>query len=245
MSWGAFLIGLVVSALVHLWLLGLPRPETDPPAIVRIVPVVETELARIDVPETPPETEPDTGPPPVEPAPDPPLTKLFEPPTAGTDERGDLKGTTEGEPSPELRINWGSDSQAMAVLAAGDMLVVVLDVGGIQPVIKVQVEREGGTWRRRPFKGAARYSNRLRIVDHVPAFGGMRRALSLRDGERLAILVPNDVERMLESAQMQAAFRQGLTMTQIENFAGHFTLFNGSLAFDVTHVGPATTSAMP
>ncbi len=50
---------------------------------------------------------------------------------------------------------------------------------------------------------------------------------------------------MLESAQMQAAFHLGLAMAQIDNFAGRFTLHQGSLALDITHVGATGRSALP
>ena len=56
--------------------------------------------------------------------------------------------------------------------------------------------------------------------------------------------VPTHVERVLESAQLQAAFSRGLVMQQIDNFAGRFTLREGRLAFDITHVGQTGRSAL-
>ncbi len=266
MSWGAFIFGLVVSVLVHVWLLRLPPGAEAPPA-PQIVPIVETELARLDPPAQepaaqppPPEAPPEDSPPPPDPAPseaaepEPPppdpqphLTKVAEARQSDTEQRGDFAGAAEGQRAPELRINWGTDKQALAVLNAGGMLIVVLEGEGPRPLITHKVERQGSTWRRAPFQpaGATAYSNRLRIVDHVPAFSEVRNDLLLKGGQRLAVLIPTDVERMLESAQMQAAFRVGLAMAQIDNFAARFTLRQGSLALDITHVGATGRSAMP
>ena len=89
------------------------------------------------------------------------------------------------------------------------------------------------------------YSNRLRVVDRVPAFATVLETVRLGAQERLAVLIPMRVERVLESAQMKAAFGRGLVMKQIDNFAGRFTMRDGALAFDITHVGEIPRSATP
>ena len=61
MAWGSFIIGLVVSALLHVWLLMLPAKVAIPKPLV-VVPVVETELGEVETP--PVETEPVVQPPP-------------------------------------------------------------------------------------------------------------------------------------------------------------------------------------
>ncbi len=260
MAWGSFIIGLVVSALLHVWLLMLPAKVAIPKLVV--VPVVETELAEVETPpvETEPvvqpspqdraatpEPEPQTPEPPLEPLPQPPLVKLADASKSAVEEPGDFAGDADGRNQPQLRINWGTDEQALAALEVGDMVVVVLDAGQRSPRIKQHVTRESGQWRRRPFQpiGGTPYSNRLRIVDHVPAFDEMRRQVGIGDDERLAVLVPTHVARMLESAQLEAAFRHGLAVQHIDNFAGRFTLRRGRLAFDITGVRQAPGSAMP
>jgi len=80
------------------------------------------------------------------------------------------------------------------------------------------------------------FSNRLRIVDEVPAFDAVRRAVQIKPNERLAVLVPTEVERKLESAQLHAASKRGLSMKRVRYFAGRFRLRNGDLGFEITGV---------
>ena len=247
MSRGVLIFGFLLSLAIHAWLLMLPaRGAAKVPTVV--IPVVETELARVELPPEPwverPEPEPEPEP---EPAPRPPMKKVAETDKSDSDTPGDLAGDPEGRRSPSLRINWGTPEQALASLEAGEMIIVILGGGEPGPPITQQVSRDDGAWRRRPYRpaGATMYSNRLRIVDHVPAFEEVRRAIELRADERLAVLVPMRVERVLESAQTEAAIRHNVSIEQVENFAGRFSLNGGTLAFDVTHVGETPRSAMP
>ena len=48
--------------------------------------------------------------------------------------------------------------------------------------------------------------------------------------------MPGPVERLLESAQLRAAFERGLSIDGIRNVAGRFTLRGSDLAFEVTFV---------
>jgi hypothetical protein len=126
------------------------------------------------------------------------------------------------------------------------MVVVVLDVES-DPHISHEIVREGETWNRRVFKGLGPtlFSNRLRIVDHVPAFSAVRAALSLTAHERLAVLLPTNVERLLDSVQMKSAFSLGLAMEQVESFAGRFSVRDGALRFDVVHIEQVAGHATP
>lgn len=265
MSRFLFLMGLLVSAALHVWLLQIPAH--DPPALppIVVVPVVETELAAIkpkpepvEIAQAEPPQQPVAEPPPPEPKPEPEppqpetpqpkLVKVAEPEPTAVKEQGDMAGVADDDPDardPELRIDWGTRSEALAALDASGMLIVVLNGHRPQPVIKQQIEEHEGAWRRRPYQpaGAVMYSNRLRIVDHVPAFDEVRSTAGLGPDERLAVLVPMKVERVLESAKMRAAFDHGLAMRQIDNFAGRFSLRDGALDFDITHVGQAGRSA--
>ncbi len=77
----------------------------------------------------------------------------------------------------------------------------------------------------------------------MPAFGAANAAVNLRGEERLAVLLPMRVERTLASAQLEAAYNSGLVMKEIDNFAGRFTLRDGALAFDITHIGASERNA--
>ncbi len=273
MSRAFLVVGLVLSVAVHVWVLSIPRGMTlREIAAPIIVPVVETKLAELLRPEPKPQVEvekvaaaepvPEPEPKQPEPAPEPEakpepaqvpepphpeLVKVAEPPEASVEEPGDFAGGDAERPAPQLRIDWGSDEEARAILDAGGMVLAVLDADGANPVITQQVFREETGWQRRPYQpGQTKlFSNRLRIVDHVPAFDAVCREVGLRSGERLAVVVPMRVERVLESAQMEAAFSRGLTMATIENFAGRFTLEGGRVAFVITHVGAIAGSVSP
>ena len=248
MSRGTFIVGLVVSVALHVWLMRIPVvPVASPPATI-IVPVVETELAELVQPAGAEPSillpEPDPKPEPVPPEPLPDMTSVAEAPPTRAPDRGDFAGATKAKGPPELRIDWGSGDHVLGTLDAGDMVLVVLDREGDRVVIGQKVVYDAGVWRRRPYlPGATRYSNRLRIVDEVPAFDAVNAAVNLRGEERLAVLLPMRVERTLASAQMEAAYNSGLVMTEIDNFAGRFTLRDGALVFEITHIGASERNA--
>ncbi len=251
MSRGTFIVGLVVSVALHVWLMRIPAAPVALPPPTMIVPVVETELANLAEPDelamaepsislpepVVQESAPPESAPPVE-QPLPNLTKVAEAPPTQASDPGDFAGAPRANGPPELRIDWGSGDHALETLDAGDMILVVLDREGDRVVIGQKVVYDAGVWRRSPYRpGATRYSNRLRIVDEVPAFDAANAAVNLRGEERLAVLLPLRVERTLASAQMEAAYNSGLVMKEIDNFAGRFTLRDGALAFDITHIG--------
>jgi hypothetical protein len=232
-------VGLVASVLVHVWLLRIPaRPTAPAPA------VIPAPDAPTVVPAPQPEPDPDPEPPAPAPtrvaAEPPPLERTFEADRTESTQRGDLVGDPEGRPQPILRIDWGNARQARTVLEAGGMQVVILDTRSAPPIITHQVALDEGAWQRQPYRppaGTTRYSNRLRIVHDVPAFQEIRRRARPVGHERVAVLVPVDVEQKLETAQVEAAFQRGLTMQEISSFAGRFTVSEIGLAFEIVHVG--------
>lgn len=256
MSKGTFIVAMIISVALHAWLMMIPpRPMQLPPPAM-IVPVVETELAEPEpepsIVEPAPDPEPIAEEPPPAPEPEPPveaplpnLEQVAEAEPVQEPDQGDFAGATRIAGPPELRINWGTGDQALDTIAAGNMILVVLEREGDRAVIGQQIVYEEGNWRRRVYRpaGSTRYSNRLRIVDQVPAFDAARLAVNLRGEERLAVLLPLRVERKLESAQLEAAYGRGLAMNQIDNFAGRFTLRDGDLAFDITHIGASERNA--
>ena len=253
------MVGLAVSLAVHVWLLRLPAVEPAPAPPPSVIPIVETELALLDPP--PPEPVPDEPEPVLEPEPQPepepepepeippqpPMERVAEAPETEMETPGDYAGAKAGEREPDLRINWGSADEAQETLRTGEMVIVVLETGPNGPVIGQEVDLQEGAWQRQPYqpRGTTLYSNRLRVVDQVPAFNLVCRAIGLGVHERLAVLIPMRVERVLAAAQMEAAFRHGLAMRQIDSFAGRFTLRGGRLDFDITHVGSSERSATP
>ena len=256
MSRGALIIGLIVSTVLHLWLLRADpsKGHTDEPLAkatepVQIVPVVELpepepapQPERAEpVMEARPQSPPVPEPPPVRHQPMPPAPLVPAPVNknsvtqrSSVTEQGDFAGAPEGRQSPVLRINWGSPSEALAVLQAGRMKLVLLEGGSIRH----QVDRRDHAWKIAPYRPEAQttYSNHLRIVDEVPAFADVVSNIVLAPRQRLAVLLPVSTEQHLQSAQMRAAFERGLTMNEVRNFAGHFVLKGKELAFDVTHV---------
>ena len=96
MSRSTFIVGLIISVALHMWLMRIPAGPAGPVALPQptmIVPVVETELAQLDkaeppTPEPAPEPIPETiaqEPPPPDPEPPveeplPNLTKVAEAP---------------------------------------------------------------------------------------------------------------------------------------------------------------------
>ena len=210
-----------------------PLPALDPPSVAQSEPEPPGPAPSDsiqDPPETPKERE-------LPQAPNAGLREMAKVPSSPVREPGDLRGVEDAPKSPALRIDWGLRAQALSVLDAGDMQLAVLNSDASRPVITHQIQRRGDTWRRSPYRPSqSLYSNRLRVVDDVPAFQAVRQGAGLIPRERLVVLVPTKVERMLESAQLAAAFSRGLPMDQIRDFGGCFTVEGQNLAFKITHV---------
>ena len=62
------------------------------------------------------------------------------------------------------------------------------------------------------------YSARVRIVDHVSAFQAVRSCL--RVDERLAILVPQSVEMMMEDSMREALRRRSMEPSEVAICSG-------------------------
>lgn len=139
---------------------------------------------------------------------------------------------------PELRIDWGDRAAVLKVLQVGNMKLAVLRNADPGPMIVDEVAPGGGAWSRAPYRQPAsnRFSNRLRVVDDVPAFSDIRRAVRLRPDERLVVLVPSEVERTLQTAQISAAFKAGMTMESIRSFGGRFSIRDDRLEFEVSQI---------
>ncbi|MHC5028706.1 MAG: hypothetical protein ACYTGR_18310 [Planctomycetota bacterium] len=214
-----------------------PKPKPEPaqqPAPPKPVP------PNID-PSNVAQAEPETAPSSPEPT-RPDLAALLERARAALPAGGDVSGAA-GEPTaprPELRIDWGDAAHTLDVLDAGDMRVVVVRGPASAVVIDDEVMPVNGTWTRRAYAApiTRRFSNRLRIVDDVPAFGAARRGARLAADEHLAVLVPDRVERLLHSAELRAAIESGLEPRHIRSVGGQFVLVDGALVFETHSVQP-------
>ncbi|WP_200761415.1 hypothetical protein [Poriferisphaera corsica] len=209
-----------------------PEPEPEP-----VQPEPEPEPEPLQEPE--PEPEP-VQPPQPQPEPEPlKMDKIFETQKAEAPETpGDFAtGSQETKHNPELRIDWGSAQTALNIIKSGGMRLVVYS--GAASSIHYEYVNRSGQWRRQRLavNRRLRFSNRIRIVQDVPAFSKIIQGDDWKEKDRLAIMVPRDIEQMLQSAQLTAASTQGLTMRDIHSFAGRFQLVNSNqLNFDVTAI---------
>ena len=205
-----------------------PEPEPEP-----VQPEPEPEPLQEPEPEPEPIQPPEPEPEPLQ------MDKLFETQKAETEEpTGDFAtGGQETKHSPELRIDWGTEKNALNIIKSGGMRLVVYSGAAVS--INYEYVHRNGNWRRQRLavNRRLRFSNRLRIVQDVPAFSKIVQGDDWIQGDRLAIMVPRNIEQMLQSAQLTAASTQGLIMKDIHSFAGRFQLVNSNkLDFDVTAI---------
>ena len=253
MSRIGLLLGLILSLVLHAALLGFTGQEpvstaTLAPPTVEVValPAPEPQPTKAPLKPTPqPTTRPDPKPqakpkPAATPA-APRLTEVAKQTRSSVKQRGDFAGSSQGEHQPRLRIDWGNPAQARQTLSAGGMKLVVFQPG---EGFKREVVYAGGAWRSQnpQLSASNRYTNRLRIVDGVPAFAAAKRAAQLRGGERLAVLLPEALEHELRTQQLAAASKRGLTESQIAAYGGRFVPAGSGLRLQITHVQPRSTT---
>ncbi len=262
MSRSIFIFGLIVSAALHAAALWWPHEQADDvekqvaeTPRVQVLPMPMPVAERQDrVPERKPEPAARPDPPRERERAEPqrresvqqPLPPRRTSPTlAEPADRGDFAGTSDAQPRPALRIDWGSPKEARQVLQDGGMRLVVIDAPSSGVMIVSQLEWVETRWQVRPYVPAVgpAYSNRLRIVDDVPAFAAAVRAARLGSGQRLAVLVPDKIEHMLDAAQLAAAYRHGVGLAEVRNFGGSFEQAGRGLAFRITRI--QTRSGQP
>ncbi|MCH2152369.1 MAG: hypothetical protein MK089_03415 [Phycisphaerales bacterium] len=210
----------------------LPTPEREEPAETPLKDPVQAQ-------PTPPPVEPPAEQPAAEPErlvekpvpPTPNLTRTAESRRASLDRRGDFSGDRNGNQRPVLRIDWGRPDQAMSIVKAGDMrLVMLTSSGGIAG--EIQPTEHGWTRIDSQAPDLSGYSNRVRIVDSTTAFS---QASSLcNNGERLAVLLPLTLEHKLRTQQIRVATEAGVESSAILAFYGRFRIDGGSVAFDIS-----------
>jgi len=220
-------------------------PESEPEPEPTPQPDPEPE-ATPDPPSPAPQpaSQPDPEPAP-EPQPDPaPLVRRAEPAGSDLETRGSFSGRIASDRQlPSLSIDWGSFDHAMAVIRAGEMKLVILERTASGSQVTREVRIGDGHVQLTPFAaGGAAYSNRLRVVRRVPAFGRLIHDLGLGPREDLAIAMPVGIEDHVDRAQKQAAARRGLDYLAVAEFQGRFRLAAGRLTFQITDIQLRETS---
>lgn len=253
-------LGLIASLALHLWLLrpasapasptDNPPPKPDP-ALAQAVQVMtlppkpqpQPQQAKPQpAPQTPPTPRPPAPEPPTPPAPPTPKPPIPPAPpapaSAPAEKSGDFSGSRNASQHPALRIDWGDATTAPRVLQAGRMRLVVLRATPTDTAIHRELAWNGSQWQLRTPAAdvAGQYSNRLRIVTRVPAFAPALAAADMTAHDNLAVLVPRQVERLLDTAQLRAAQQRALTLDRIRAFGGRFDVQQGQLTFTITHV---------
>jgi hypothetical protein len=254
MSKFGLIIGLVFSVVLHAWLFRYGISNVDSPAMERSekldsVPAT-VEVAKVakkqnaPSPQKQPEEvklEPKAVAQKIEKQPArkvsqlPDLTQSRAKQKTHQEKTGDFAGATNGVVDPVVRINWGNLTNAVTILDASGMKLVIYESDGS---VKRQVVTNGSDVSIEAIESipSVRYSDSLRIVDKVPAFAAIRDSLKLSPSEHLAILVPVDVEREIESAKMTEVSRRSLSLRDVKVLGGRFNVAGGKVVFIIEKV---------
>ena len=257
LSRSALILGLMASALAHAAALAWPwvadsgaeRPARWMALQPEVVeePLEHSKAAEAALPGKPVEPVEPAGP--VEPGTAASAALLIEPgapdtpdtsePEAELKAPGDVATPAPGPRSAELRLDWGDARNAAAVLAAAGMKLVIARESELGPVLTDAVAATGEGWGRRPLElGPGVYSAAARVVDEAGGFGPVRSALRLGPSERLAALVPRELERDWVAQQARAAFERGHTLSEVQRFAGRLSVEGGRCRLRITSVEP-------
>ena len=230
------------------------EPEIEPEPQLASEPtnkvIEQTSTQAVNPVQEPPIELPQSAPQLLEPivsAPPSPTAAPLEPVAEGLraafDGPGDFAGHTDVPLVPALWIDWGSQQEAINVLSAGGMQLVVLESDeSIRQAVNLTAQGPALTaWR--PGRQST-FSTRLRIVDHVQAFSSIVNSISLGPGKHLAVLFPMRVDQLVDMAERRAAFDEGADMEQIRGFAGKFMISSNvgasqssnGVSFIITHL---------
>ena len=245
MSKMGLILGLVVTVLVHGWLLlgpvasavtaempkevamvdvmKMPQPKEQPVAKQKPKKQQEKPVEKKQVKVEPPKVTA------------PKLVESNKSRVAKEQPKGDFAGKSDGIVDPVVRINWPDTDSAIALLKSSGMKLVIYEQDGS---VTNQVLFEDGSFSiaTLQIKPSESYSDNLRIVDRVPAFAAIKKSLMLSATRRLAVLVPVDIEQMVESAKISEASRRGLSMKDIKVLGGRFDLASGRVRFVIDKI---------
>ena len=258
MSRVSFLLGLVASIILHVWLISdrgrseveQSRPEEQAAEGIQVVAVETLRPAQprtVRRTEQRPHRKEGSVDAPVLPRQAPvPTLKPLRSMTRLTDRaasqktqsapKGSFAGDQNGATQPTLRINWGTPSQAEHIMKVGQMKLAVVDADGT--IIGQVSHSQSRLWQIEPphYPTAITYSLRLRIVDKVEAFQSILRDIHLDPGQHLAVMIPLKSEQSIEAAKLGQASRMGLSTRQIKTFGGRFHVEAGDLVFEIVQV---------
>lgn len=254
-------IGLIFSAVLHAWLFRYGINPAKESAANRVDPpnpsVAAVEIAKLTNPEElpkPQETpkvavkQPEPKPEEKKPVEKKPVEKKTPPSveipqlaesgkkqTANQNAAGDFAGNTQGPADPVVRINWGTLSNAVSVLKTSGMKLVIYESSGS---VQKQVVINGASAIVKPLHldQTVRYSDSLRIVDKVPAFAAVKDSLKIPSIDHLAVLVPVNVERIIESAKISEISKRSLSLTDVKVLGGRFNIADGKVIFIIEKV---------
>ena len=255
MSKFGIIIGLIFSVILHAWLfryginpnalIAAEYNNTETPAVAAV------DIAKLAKPQQQPKPEevavkePQPKPELVAKQPEkqtpstpveiPELVETANKQIAAQDRPGDFAGQTDGIAEPVVRINWGSLNNAVSILNTSGMKLVIYESGGS---VKRQVVIGGTSVSVKPLhiEPTIRYCDSLRIVDNVPAFAAIKTSLKMLVGSRLAVLVPVDVERIIESAKIAEVSRRSLSLRDVKVLGGKFNVAGGKVVFIIEKV---------
>lgn len=129
---------------------------------------------------------------------------------------GDHLSTQNGPARVVPQIEWRSLARWRSVASAAGLRLMSLASDGSPAAL---IEESNGGWRRVPIESTLRgFSPRVRIVDHVAAFQPARSGLL--GGERLAILVPQSLETLMDRAMVDAIHQRGLDVSEVAVCSG-------------------------
>ncbi|MSQ90752.1 MAG: hypothetical protein EXS01_05075 [Phycisphaerales bacterium] len=152
--------------------------------------------------------------------------------TPAISDRGAKRYASPPPQEPIARIAWGDAKSVGRTIETGRLRLVAVDadlkvVGG--------VEHKDGVWKRTEVPAQlASYSNRVRVVQHVPGFADP--AATCVGGEHLAVAVPVGLERRIEDAMSLAARKAGISRQQVAACFGKLVINPTGLEFQIDRI---------
>ncbi|MBI9018441.1 MAG: hypothetical protein JEZ07_14405 [Phycisphaerae bacterium] len=260
MSRIGILIGLLLSAFAHYKLFYADSPQKP---LSQEKQQVIVEIAEV-VPQTIPPKKLSTPPPiakpqkqldttikkdqPIEVKPETPVKRI--PPAAielepsdgnqysSAEHKGDFAGDKYGSKQPMIRIDWGTQSHALNIIKTGNMKLVILNNQNI--IIAEVIYDINNKWTQQSmvYNPGIKYSDKLRIVEAVPAFANAKKYLKTDSRNKLAILIPVAIEIQIEYAKKTTIIQN--SAKKIDAFGGNFYLENNKVKFNITQIWERT-----
>lgn len=146
---------------------------------------------------------------------------------------GDYAGRRDGIIAPALRIEWGDRSEALAVLHAAVLPLVLVGSDGI---VREQLDlASDGRWRRGPLRSGTGLSARVRVVHGTPAFRDATAVAS--GGEQVAVMLTTTLERRIDESIRRAAHQVSVPYESLAAASGRLFVAEGRrVEFEVSRL---------